>query len=162
MTIIINYSIIIYLPYISNIYIFIYYNIYIYSVATSQNYSTSILPELFLFAQFEVLSLNNSRSLIDIVFDANKELWILNIRVASSGASFLTPFERKYDWHTLQLRPWCKGHDYSTPSQVQSENICSFGRTSEKVYLKKVNNQIFTIYVWNHVCVMKLTCVLYE
>ena len=42
----------------------------------------------------------------------------------------LTPFQRKYDSHTLQLRPWCKGHDYSTPSQVQSENTRSFGWTS--------------------------------
>ena len=39
------------------IYIKTYYNIYIHSIAISQNYSISKLPELFLFAEFPVLSL---------------------------------------------------------------------------------------------------------
>ena len=55
---------------------------------------------------------------------------VFNICVASLGVSFLTPFKRKYDWHTLELRRWCKGQDYSTPCLVQSGNTRSFGGTS--------------------------------
>ena len=99
----------------------------------------------FVFAQFPVLSLNKTQSWLDIVFDA-KESWILNIRVASLGASFLTPFERKY-WHRLQLRPCCKGHASLTTYAIRANNTRAIVRnllceSQSKALISNNSNQI--------------------
>ena len=78
----------------------------IYSIATSQNYSTSILLELFLFVHFPVLSLNNTRSWLYIIFEVD-----LNIRVASCRGNFpkrrFDQGEKKREYrYLIQLKRW--------------------------------------------------------
>ena len=71
--------------------IYTYYHIQIYSIATSQNYNTSILLELYLLVQFPALSSDHTRSWFYIVFYVNKESLILIglIRVTGCRGKFL-------------------------------------------------------------------------
>ena len=55
------------------------------------------------------------------------EIHDLLVEIFERSLSF--PFKRKY-WHTLQLRPWCKGHENSTPCAVQADNTRTIFRTS--------------------------------
>ena len=50
------------------------------------------------------------------------EIWNLSVDV-------LNALWKKY-WHTLQLRPWWKGHDSLTPCSIHADNTRTIVRTS--------------------------------